>query len=172
MKTTFVACLVLAMALSLPHQAQPQSDKKSGDQVDKKRDAVLRPEPAKPPGAAAGRKGTLGLGVVTCTLTFSPASITNNQTSHYTVAYSGACVNGQIAETVTLHWASTVSDFGELTVRTKMLNIPSGCLGSSGELVAGPTALGINGTTTAQVEVRDWTGTNLICTASGTLTVQ
>jgi len=168
MKTTFVVCSVLAMALSFPHQARPQNDKKPGDQADKKRDAVIRPEPAKRPGAAAGRTA---LGAVTCTLTFSPASISNSQTSHYTVAYSGGCVTGQIAETVTLHWTSTVSDFGELTVRTKMLNITAGCLATSGEVVAGPTALGINGTTTAQVEVRDWTGTNLICTASGTLTV-
>jgi hypothetical protein len=52
-----------------------------------------------------------------------------------------------------------------------MLTITGGCLAGSGEKIVAPTALGIHGTLIAQLEVHDWTGTRLICTATGFLTV-
>ena len=158
-------CSVLALALSIPVQAHQQA----GTWTDKEMEVVIRPDTGV--SGKAVRRGP-SKALTTCSLSFSPSTITNSQQTSYTVSYGGTgCVSGQVVETVTLHWASTVSTFGEETVRKKLLTITGGCLGSSGEVLSAPTALGINGTVTAQVEVRDWTGTNLFCTATGTLTV-
>lgn len=163
---TAVLCSVLALALSVPVQAQLQSDA----WVDKEMRVLIHPDSGVS-GKAVRRETTKALS--TCSLSFSPSTVTNSQQTSYSVIYdtTTSCVSGQIVEAVTIHWPSTVSTFGEETVRKKFLTIDSGCLGSSGEVLSAPTALGINGTVTAQVEVRDWTGTNLICTATGTFTV-
>lgn len=167
----FVVCSVLALALSLPVQAQTRYEPRPGEKVDDEKGVAIRSATDVAPQGTTGRKA-LQNKATTCSLTFSPAAVNNGQTATYTVSYGGTgCVNGRIDEAVTLNWVSTVADFGELTVRKKRLFIPSGCLAASWEEVVAPSALGINGVVTAQLEVRDWTGSTLICTATGTLTV-
>ena len=162
----FAVCSILALALSLPVQAQWPYRPRPEEKVDTERSLAVRQEGVATPDDAVGTEA------VTCSISFSPAVIMNGQASHYTISYGGTgCVNGRISEQVTLHWNATVPDYGELTEKDKRIFIPSGCLAASGDVVAAPSGLGINGPTTVQVEVRDWTGSVLICTATGTLTV-
>jgi len=168
----FAACSFLALALSLPVQAaQWPYELKPGEKLDEESGVVIRSERAVASQPSAGHKA-LQNKAVTCSITFSPNPISNSQTSFYSTNYGGTgCVAGNIVETVTFNWNSIVSYYGEFTQQKKTLQITSGCLAGSGHVVAAPTGLGINGPTTAQLEVRDWPGNNLICTATGTLTV-
>ncbi|HEX3126910.1 MAG TPA: hypothetical protein VH394_06245, partial [Thermoanaerobaculia bacterium] len=129
-----VACSIVVLALALAAQAAIPYKVKPGEKVDERKGMAIRQKVA---AAAAGP--------VTCTLTFSPATVTNGQVTNYSVSYGGGCVSGQIVESIWLHWPSTVADFGELTVRKKMLNVSSGCLAASFEAVVAPSALGIKG---------------------------
>ena len=156
-----VALLALSLVLvqALPASAA-QYKPRAGETVDEKKGVALKEKAA-----------SLTAGDVTCTLTVSPDPVNNGQTFSYTVSYGGTgCVNGRIVETVRFYWTSSVPEFGEATIRKKMLFIDTGCLAASFENTLAPAALGINGKLNPQVEVRDWTG-KLICTASTPMTV-
>jgi len=154
-------CSILVLALSLPARAQ-LIESRPGERLDEETGTLIR--------AATSDDGK-ATKAVTCTLTFSPAIVTNGQVTNYLVSYGGTtCVNGQISEAVYIHWPSIVAGFGEFTERRKMLTISAGCLAGSSEAVVAPSALGIKGNVTAQLVVRDWTGV-FICSATGTLTV-
>ena len=152
-------CSILVLALSLP--ASAQLTPRPGERVDDETGTLIR---------ETSNDGK-SLRAVTCTLTFSPSTVTNGQVTQYVVSYGGTtCVNGQIAEAIYIHWPAIVAGFGEFTERRKMLTISAGCLAASVEAIVAPSALGIKGNVTALAVVRDWTGVP-ICTATGTLTV-
>jgi hypothetical protein len=162
-------CSVLALALSLPVQAQwPPRDLKPGETLHEDIAVVTRAQGDLTP---SDPKASQEKASVTCSIVFSPSLISNSQQSFYSTIYGGTgCATGNLVETVTWNWASTISYYGEFEIQKKQLNI-SGCLGSSGHVVSAPTGLGINGPTIANFELRDWPGNNLICSATGILTV-
>lgn len=163
-------CSVLALALSLPVQAQwPPRDLKPGETLHEDIGVVTRsPEDVTKP---AGSKALQQKTNVTCAIVFSPSLISNSQQSFYSTMYGGTgCASGNLVETVTWNWASIISYYGEFEIQKKQFNI-SGCLGSSGHVVSAPTGTGINGPTLVNFELRDWPGNNLICSATNILTV-
>jgi hypothetical protein len=167
----FAVCSVLALALSLPVQAQwPPRNLKPGETLDEKIAVVTRPQEDPTTEDLADAKA-LHEKAVTCSIFFSPSLISNSQQSFYSTTYGGTgCVTGKIVETVTWNWASAISYYGEFEIQKKQLDI-TGCLASSGHVVSSPTGLGINGPTLVNFEVRDWPGNNLICSATTILTV-
>jgi len=118
---------ILILALSLPVQAQwPPRELKPGEKLDDEMGIVIRSERDATSQTSAGRKA-LQNKAITCAITFSPTSINNSQTSFYSTSYGGTgCVTGNIVETVTFNWASTVSTYVEFTVQKKSLVISSG----------------------------------------------
>jgi hypothetical protein len=163
-------CAVLALALSLPVQAQWPPDLKPGEKLLEDIAVVTRDqgELATP----GGSKTLPEKASITCSISFSPSLIGNQQQSLYSTNYGGTgCVAGNLVETVTWNWASIVSYYGEFQIQKKQFNISGGCLGSSGHVVSAPTGTGIHGPTKVFFELRDWPGNNLICSATTTLTV-
>jgi hypothetical protein len=116
-----------------------------------------------PTGAAAREK-------VRCTLTLSPNTATNGQTFSFSVGYS-PCQSVATTETFTFKWPSTLPNFTETTVRTKIFKTPSGCLTSSFDDTVVPSATAIKGTFTATVKVKNTVTNASICTASAQMTV-
>ncbi len=163
-------CSVLALALSLPVQAQwPPRELKPGETLNEEIGVVTRSQEDLTPEADA--KALQGKASITCSIVFSPSLLGNSQQSFYSTSYGGTgCVTGNIVETVTWNWASIASYYGEFEIQKKQFNI-SGCLGSSGHVVSTPTGLGINGPTIANFELRSWPGNKLLCSATSILTV-
>jgi hypothetical protein len=168
----FAVCFVLALALSLPVQAQwPPRELEPGERLDEEIAVVTRSQGDLPTQEPAGSKALQEKASVTCSISFSPSLIGNSQQRLYSTSYGGTgCVTGKLVETVTWNWASIVSYYGEFQVQKKQFDI-TGCLASSGHVVSAPTGLGINGPTLVQFEVRGWPGNNLICSATTILTV-
>lgn len=167
-----VVCSVLALALSLPVQAQwPPRELQPGETLHEDIAVVTRDQGALTTPASSKALPTKASGV-TCSISFSPSLISNSQQSFYTTSYGGSgCATGNLVETVTWNWASIISYYGEFEIQKKQLNISGGCLGSSGHVVSAPTGTGINGPTIVNFELRDWPGNNLICSATSILTV-
>jgi hypothetical protein len=163
-------CSVLALALSLPAQAQwPPRELKPGETLHEDIAVVTRSQENLT--TPAGSKALQRKASITCSIVFSPSLISNSQQSFYSTIYgSTGCATGNLVETVTWNWASIISYYGEFEIQKKQLNI-SGCLASSGHVVSAPTGTGINGPTIVYFELRDWPGNNLICSATNILTV-
>lgn len=163
-------CSVLALALSLPVQAQwPPRELNPGETLLEEIAVVTRSEEdlTTPDDSKASQEKA-----ITCSISFSPSLISNSQQSFYSTSYGGTgCVKGKLVETVTWNWASIISYYGEFQIQKKQLEISSGCLASSGHVVSSPTGTGIKGPTKVSFELRDWPGNNLICSATTTLTV-
>jgi hypothetical protein len=165
----FVVGSILALALSLPALAQwPPRELKPGEKLDEERGVVIRPQADVRADSKASQDKA-----VTCSLSFFPNPVGNSQVSSISVNYGGiGCVSGNVVETITWNWTSTVpAIYGEFSLQKKSLVITGGCLGGSGHAIAAPTGTGINGPTTAVLEVRDWPGNNLICSDTTILTV-
>jgi len=164
----FAVCSFLALALSLPIQAQwPPRELKPGEKLDEEIAVVTRPEGEQ--GLADSK--ALQEKAVTCAIVFSPSLIGNSQQSFYSTIYGGTgCVAGKLVETVTWNWASAISYYGEFEIQKKQFET-AGCLAASGHVVSSPTGTGINGPTIVNFELRDWPGNNLICSATTILTV-
>jgi len=160
----------LALAVSLPAQAQWPPDLRPGEKLLEESAVVVR-DPVDFT-APSGSKALPEKAIVTCSIAFSPSLVSNQHQSLYSTSYGGTgCATGNLVETVTWNWASIISYYGEFQIQKKQLIISGGCLGSSGHVVSAPTGTGIHGPTKVSFELRDWPGNNLICSATTTLTV-
>lgn len=165
-------CAALALALPVAAQAQwPPRELGPGEKFDKGMGVVIRSSDELAP-LEDTESLSEGPRSVSCSISFNPSVIGNQQQSTYGTFYGGSgCVAGNLVETITWNWASNISYYGEFEQQKKQLQITGGCLAASGHAVTSPTGTGINGPTLVFFEIRDWPGNNLICSATTVLTV-
>jgi hypothetical protein len=114
-------------------------------------------------------KGELERGLA-CSLFLSPTETFNGGIVSIGISYD-PCDTRPHTETFTFLWPTTLPGFRETTTRQKIFRESIGCVSSSGEIVAVPTAGAIVGEAIVTVESRNTNTGRLLCRATGRLTI-
>ena len=107
-------------------------------------------------------------GLITCTLSVSPSTVSNGEVFVMTVTYSPSISGDWVEKFSIFPWNSVSPTFNEITIRGKQF-IGFGAVSASFESAVAPAATNINGVSTVNVDVIQSGAT--VCSASTTLTV-